>query len=74
MTSIWTRSELLEQIAACKAALLAAYKSKSSGVGSVNKTNHDIAALRSELGCLQADLAKLEGRAFPRVVKTRIVR
>jgi hypothetical protein len=74
MTSIWTRQELLEQIAACKKALLAAYKYKSAGTGSVNKTNQDIAALRAELSRLQAELAALSGTGFPRIVYARVAR
>jgi hypothetical protein len=74
MTSIFTRAELLEQIAACKAALLAAYRAKSYGVGGASKTNHDISALRAELDRLQSELARLDGSAFPRIVYGRVER
>ncbi len=65
MTSIWTREELLEQIALYKNALKACATGQSYTIGSRSLTRQDIAELRYHLNWLQDELAALDGQRGP---------
>lgn len=65
MPSIWTRSELLELIAAWKKAYLAASTGKSYAIGSRNLTRYDIKEIEATLDKLREELATLDMGSGP---------
>lgn len=69
MTSIWTREELLEQIALYKKALKACATGQSYTIGSRSLTRQDIAELRDHLNWLTEELAALDGQRGPVFVR-----
>ena len=74
MTSIWTRQELLEEIALYKRAIKACASSSSYTIGTRSLTRQDLKELRSHLDYLVGELAALEGRRGPVIVQARIAR
>lgn len=69
--SIWSREELLEAIAAYKAALLAVATGKSYRIGSRELTRLDLADIRSTLASLKKELEAIDGTAGPHFVVAR---
>lgn len=61
MTSIWTRSELLDLIALWKAAYKAAATGKSYSIEGRSLTRQDIPEITAQLDRLQNELAVLDG-------------
>lgn len=59
MTSIWTHSELIEQIRLCKEALAGGLQNKSYTIGSYTYTRNDIPQLQSYLRYLQSEFVAL---------------
>ena len=74
MTSIWTREELLEDIALYKRAIRACASGSSYTIGTRSLTRQDLAELRRHLDYLTFELAALEGRRGPVLVEGRIYR
>lgn len=74
MTSIWTREELLEQIALYKAAIKACASGSSYTIGTRSLTRQNLAELRKHLDWLAGELAALEGRKGPVIVQAHIHR
>lgn len=74
MTSIWTRQELLEQIALYKKALKACATGSSYTIGNHSLTRQDLEDIRSHLDYLAGELAALENGRGPVIVQTRIPR
>lgn len=72
--SIWTRSELEEQIRTYKAALLACASGASYTIGSRSLTRQDLAHIREHLNYLASELATLERGSGPFLVEARIPR
>ena len=73
-TSIWTKEELLEQIADWKAALKACQRGKSYTIGSRQLTRYDLPQIWDQLKRLQEELAALEGNSGPTLVQARFHR
>ncbi|MDR2077145.1 MAG: DUF6148 family protein [Desulfovibrio sp.] len=71
-TSIWTRAELLEQVALYKKALLKCASGSSYTIGSRSLTRQDLPEIRSHLSWLASELAALEGRRGPLLVQGRV--
>ena len=70
--SIWTRSELEEQIALYKAAIAACASGASYSIGNRRLDRQNLAELREHLAWLAGELAALEGGRGPVVVQARI--
>jgi hypothetical protein len=62
MTAVWTRAELLELVAAWKAAYKAASTGKSYTIQGRTLTRYDLAEIRAQLTFLENRLAQLDGR------------
>lgn len=65
MASIWTRTELLEFIAAWKKAYLAASTGKSYTIGNHTLNRYDLPQIEATLQKLQEELAALETGSGP---------
>jgi hypothetical protein len=72
ITSLWTRDELLEQIALCKKALAKGTFGHSYSIGSRSRTFQSLSEVRNYLSYLTGELAALEGRRGPLLVQGRI--
>ena len=69
--SIWTRQELLEQIALCKAAIKAAITGDSYTIDGRSLNRQKLEALRSQLSYLEEELAALDKGRGPVIVVAR---
>lgn len=74
MTSIWTRSELLSLLADWKAAYKAASTGKSYTIKGRVLTRYELPEIRNQLNYLEKELAVLDGRRGPVIVRARFVR
>ena len=72
MTSIWTRQELLEEIALYKKALRACATGSSYTIGSRSLTRQDLDKIRAHLDWLAGELDALENGRGPKLVHGRI--
>lgn len=67
MSSIWTRSELLELIAAWKKAYLAASTGKTYSIGGRSLSRYDLKEIEDTLGRLKDELASFETGSGPHI-------
>lgn len=74
MSSIWTRQELLEQIALYKNALKACASGSSYTIGNHSLTRQDLDSIRAHLDYLAGELAALEHGRGPIIAQARIPR
>lgn len=74
MTSIWTRQELLEQIALYKKAIMACAMGSSYTIGNHSLTRQDLDDLRAHLKYLEGELAALDAGRGPVIAYARIPR
>jgi hypothetical protein len=72
LNAIWTREELLEQIALYKRALLKCASGSSYTIGTRSLTRQDLPDIRAHLSWLANELAALSGRRGPLIVQGRI--
>lgn len=72
--SIWTKSELIEQLDAWKAAYKAASTGKSYTIQGRSLTRYDLKEIRDQLAYLQGELASLENGGGSKRIHMRIVR
>ncbi len=72
--SIWTRQELIEQIALYKEALKACASGASYTIGSRSLTRQDIQDIRDHLDYLAGELSALQNGRGPVIVQARIPR
>lgn len=73
-TSIWTRTELDEQIALYKEALKKCASGASYSIGSRSLTRQDLPRIREHLAYLAGELAALQGGRGPVIVQARVPR
>lgn len=74
MSSIWSRSELLELIADWKAAYKATTSGKSYTIDNRSLTRQDISEIRRQLDWLTGELAALDGQRGPFFVHAKFRR
>jgi hypothetical protein len=72
LNSIWTREELLEQVALYKRALKQCASGSSYTIGTRSLTRQDLPEIRAHLSWLANELAAISGRRGPLLVQGRV--
>ena len=74
MSSLWSKSELIELIACWKQAYKACATGKSYTIAGRSLTRYDLPEIRAQLAYLEIELAALNGRRGPFFVQARFKR